>query len=50
MTTGVGEAIYKLLYFIVLSMKKHGEKAKNTGKRQGKDREFCLDQSVATLK
>ena len=35
MTTGVGEAIYKLWYFIFLSMKKHREKAKNTGKRQG---------------
>ena len=30
-------------------MKKHREKAKNTGKSQGKHREFCLAQSVATL-
>ena len=30
-------------------MKKHREKAKNTGKRQGKHREFGLDRSVATL-
>ena len=49
MAIGVVEAIYKLLYFILLSMKKHREKAKNTGKRQGKHREFCLDRSVATL-
>ena len=30
-------------------MKKHREKAKNKGKTQGKHREFCLAQSVATL-
>ena len=30
-------------------MKKHREKAKNTGKKQGKHREFCLDRSLATL-
>ena len=30
-------------------MKKHREKAKNTGERQGKHREFCFDRSVATL-
>ena len=37
----------KIFYF--LSMKKHREKAKSTGKTQGKHREFCLDGSVATL-
>ena len=35
MAIGVVEAIYKLKYFIFLLMKKHREKAKNTGKTQG---------------
>ena len=35
MAIGMVEAIYKLQYFIFLSMKKHGGDAKNTGKRQG---------------
>ena len=35
MATGVVKAIYKLLYFILLTMKEHGEKAKNMGKTQG---------------
>ena len=34
MATGVVEAIYKLIFFFLL-MKKHREKAKNTGKTQG---------------
>ena len=35
MATGVVEAVYKLQYYIFLSIKKHREKAKNTGKTQG---------------
>ena len=44
------ETIYKLKYFIFLSMKKHREKAKSTGKTQKKHRKFCLNGSVATLR
>ena len=35
MVKGMVETIYKLKYFIFLSMKKHREKAKSTGKTQG---------------
>ena len=49
MVKGVVETSYKLKYFNFLSMKKHREKAKSTGKKQGKHREFCLDWSMATL-
>ena len=42
MATGVVGAIYKLQYFIFLSIKK------NQGKGE-EHREFCHDQSVATL-
>ena len=49
MVVWVVETIYKVKYFIFLSIKKHRENAKSTGKRQGKHREFCLDGSVATL-
>ena len=45
MVKGMVETIYKSKYFIFLSMKKHREKAKSTGKTQGKHK-FCLDGSV----
>ena len=45
MATRLAEAIYKINYFIFLSIKKHREKAKNTRKNS----KFCLDGNVATL-
>ena len=35
-----------ILFFV---NKKHRENGKSTGKRQGKDREFGINRSVATL-
>ena len=42
---GVVEAIYKLKYFIFCQQKNTGKMAR----AQGKDREFCINWSVATV-